>query len=229
MMPDGEMLRIFSFGMILLSIQFFFCKVKHSSSTVISNCQPLISAVQWVNPLSIAYLQQLAFSRIWKGREHFFVLLHSKLGETRGGFLSSGSCWGCSVWTQAQCCAYFCIQHVYTEVTECRLEEVILGTVFQERAVHRVSSDLKPQAQFVFALFLWAMNRASNEASMKVIWKHRTVAYCDAISAPSVSSTLPNGPQVGTHSALIFDRSLSQLHLKIILINTHHLLYTLLK
>ncbi len=39
--------------------------------------------------------------------------------------------------------AYFCIQHVYTEVTERCLEEVILGTVFQERTVHSVGSNLK--------------------------------------------------------------------------------------
>lgn len=38
---------------------------------------------------------------------------------------------------------YFCIQHVYREVTERRLEEVILGTVFQECTVHRVGSNLK--------------------------------------------------------------------------------------
>lgn len=39
--------------------------------------------------------------------------------------------------------AYFCVQHVYTEVTERGLEEVILGTVFQERTVHCVGSNLK--------------------------------------------------------------------------------------
>lgn len=39
--------------------------------------------------------------------------------------------------------AYFCVQHVYAEVTERCLEEVILRAVFEERAVHCVGSDLK--------------------------------------------------------------------------------------
>lgn len=42
--------------------------------------------------------------------------------------------------------AYFSVQHVYTEVTERCLEEVVLGTVFQERTVHRVGSNLKTQS-----------------------------------------------------------------------------------
>lgn len=41
--------------------------------------------------------------------------------------------------------AYFCIQHVYTEVTERCLEEVILGAVFEKSALHSVASDLKSQ------------------------------------------------------------------------------------
>lgn len=39
--------------------------------------------------------------------------------------------------------AYFCIKHVDTEVTKRSLEEVILGTVFQQRAIHGVGSNLK--------------------------------------------------------------------------------------
>lgn len=38
---------------------------------------------------------------------------------------------------------HLCIQHVYTEVTQRCLEEVILGTVFQERTVHCMGSDLE--------------------------------------------------------------------------------------
>lgn len=40
---------------------------------------------------------------------------------------------------------YLCVQHVYTEVTECCLEEVILGTVFEKCAVHSVGSNLQSQ------------------------------------------------------------------------------------
>lgn len=39
--------------------------------------------------------------------------------------------------------AYFCIEHVDTEVTKCSLKKVILGTVFQQRAVHGVGSNLR--------------------------------------------------------------------------------------
>lgn len=45
--------------------------------------------------------------------------------------------------------AYFCIQHVYTEVAERCLEEMVLGTVFQERTVHCVGSNLKSKVQLV--------------------------------------------------------------------------------
>lgn len=38
---------------------------------------------------------------------------------------------------------YLCVQHVYTEVTERCLEEVILGTVFQQGAVHCMRSHLE--------------------------------------------------------------------------------------
>lgn len=41
--------------------------------------------------------------------------------------------------------AYFRIQHVYAEVTEYCLEEVILGTVFEKSAFHCVCSNLKSQ------------------------------------------------------------------------------------
>lgn len=46
-----------------------------------------------------------------------------------------------------KCCvtAYFGVQHVHTEVTECCLEEVILGTVFEKCAVHSIGSNLKSQ------------------------------------------------------------------------------------
>lgn len=39
--------------------------------------------------------------------------------------------------------AYFCIKHVDTEVTKCSLKEVILGTVFQQRAIHGMGSNLR--------------------------------------------------------------------------------------
>lgn len=45
--------------------------------------------------------------------------------------------------------AYFCIKHVDTEVTKCSLKKVILGTVFQQCAIHGVGSNLtndKPNA-----------------------------------------------------------------------------------
>lgn len=45
--------------------------------------------------------------------------------------------------------AYFCIKHVDTEVTKCRFEEVILGTVFQQRAIHGVGSNLKKMANMI--------------------------------------------------------------------------------
>lgn len=45
--------------------------------------------------------------------------------------------------------AYFRIQHVYAEVTEYCLEEVILGTVFEKSALHCVCSNLKSQIDTV--------------------------------------------------------------------------------
>lgn len=51
--------------------------------------------------------------------------------------------------------SYFSIQHVYAEVTERRLEEVILGTVFQQRTVHGVGSHLKVTECKVLFLQAW--------------------------------------------------------------------------
>lgn len=89
-----------------------------------------------------AYLQQFAFSRVREGWKHFCILLLCKLLK-RGVKVRRAA----SMNTDKSCVrVYFCVQHVDTEVTECCLEEVILGTVFEKSAVHGVGSNLQSQA-----------------------------------------------------------------------------------
>lgn len=98
-------------------------------------------------------LQQLAFPGIWKSWKHFFVLLHSKLQERWD--------WGyASVEFRIVCVedkksADLGIKHVDAEVAKCSLKKVILCTVFQQRAIHSVGSNLgnykqKPHIRFYY-------------------------------------------------------------------------------
>lgn len=97
-----------------------------------------------------AYLDQFAFTWIWKGWKHFLILLDGKLeGRHQGQGIWKGtandSCFPSAclkIWFWWHV-SYLSIQHVHTEVTESCLKEIVLCTVFQQSTVHCMCCDLE--------------------------------------------------------------------------------------
>lgn len=115
-----------------------------------------LSSIPLHHPASL-YLKNYLFLETKQQRKPTFTSLHSRESE-KAGNISSYFCTASWVTrgrileaspSLLECndnvCAttYLRIQHVHTEVTQRCLEEVILGTVLQQRTVHRVGSDLE--------------------------------------------------------------------------------------
>ena len=109
--------------------------------------------------MGLFFMILLKDSKVKLAPEPTFNSLHSRESEKAGNISSYFCTASCEttgsllkqwlmlhwVWRRHQLCfsTHLCIQHVYTEVTQCCLEEVIFGAVFQERTVHCVGSNLK--------------------------------------------------------------------------------------
>lgn len=118
----------------------------------------------WSQNNTRAYLQQLVFTWVWKGWKSFFILLHSKLGDRKKNIRTAACVPVAERGRGSYVAAYFCVQHVYAEVTERCLEEVILRTVFEERAVHCVGSDLKITVSIVVSgAWRWQITKANSK------------------------------------------------------------------
>lgn len=91
--------------------------------------------------LTSSYLQQLAFSGVWKSREHLLVFFNSDLWRYRM-FNYTTTRWPKSWDWTTKLETHLSVELVNNEMTEGSFEEILLGAVFQQWVVHGVGSNL---------------------------------------------------------------------------------------